>query len=49
MAVSKLVIFDCDGTLVDSQQIILIAMREAFVNAGLTPLDDADVRSSVGL
>ncbi|PCI60857.1 MAG: haloacid dehalogenase [Kordiimonadales bacterium] len=49
MAVTKLVIFDCDGTLVDSQHIILAAMREAFTNAGLTPLEDADVRSSVGL
>ncbi|MBL4791041.1 MAG: HAD-IA family hydrolase [Kordiimonadaceae bacterium] len=49
MAATKLVIFDCDGTLVDSQHIILAAMREAFINAGHTPLDDADVRSSVGL
>jgi len=32
----KLVIFDCDGTLVDSQQMICAAMRQAFEVNGLS-------------
>jgi len=49
MAGNKLVIFDCDGTLVDSQHIILDAMRLTFEEAGLAPKSDALVRSVVGL
>ena len=45
----RLVIFDCDGTLVDSQWTIIGAMRKAFDNLGLSrPTDDA-VRRVVGL
>jgi len=45
----RLVIFDCDGTLVDSQWTIIGAMGKAFANLGLLrPTDDA-VRRVVGL
>lgn len=39
----ELVIFDCDGVLVDSEAIALIVMRDALRDAGL-PLDVATVR-----
>lgn len=45
----KLVIFDCDGTLVDSQHIIYEAMTRAFLAAGLAPLPRPAVLSIVGL
>jgi phosphoglycolate phosphatase len=45
----KLVIFDCDGTLVDSQHIIHAAMCAAFVRHGLPEPAAAAVRSVVGL
>ena len=45
----RLVIFDCDGTLVDSQHVIVAAMELAFAGAGLDrPKRDA-VLSIVGL
>jgi phosphoglycolate phosphatase len=46
---NRLAIFDCDGTLVDSQAIICRAMREAFVIERLTPPEDAVTRRVVGL
>ncbi|MBL4838224.1 MAG: HAD-IA family hydrolase [Kordiimonadaceae bacterium] len=46
---TKLVIFDCDGTLVDSQHIIMDAMRETFAANGVAHVSDAAVRSTVGL
>ncbi len=49
MAANKLVIFDCDGTLVDSQYVILAAMHATFSEAGLAPVTDAQVREGVGL
>jgi phosphoglycolate phosphatase len=45
----KLVIFDCDGTLVDSQHVIVAAMTEAFVSEGLVTPHRDDVVSVVGL
>ncbi len=45
----KLVIFDCDGTLVDSQHIIVAAMDQAFTVNGLVPLPRAKTLSIVGL
>ncbi len=45
----KLVIFDCDGTLVDSQHMIHSAMRLSFEGVGLVAPDIADVRRVVGL
>jgi phosphoglycolate phosphatase len=45
----KLVIFDCDGTLVDSQNAIFAAMHHAFSTAGLATPSRADVLDIVGL
>jgi phosphoglycolate phosphatase len=45
----KLIIFDCDGTLVDSQHIIVAAMDQAFTLNGLQPLQRAKTLSIVGL
>lgn len=45
----RLVVFDCDGTLVDSQHNIISAMQKAFAAAGRAlPTPDA-VRRQVGL
>lgn len=44
-----LIIFDCDGTLVDSQHLIAEAMRLAFVEADLTSPDRASIIRTVGL
>ena len=45
----KLVIFDCDGTLVDSQHAIVAAMEHAFATAGLAAPARTDVLGVVGL
>ncbi|WP_270375280.1 HAD-IA family hydrolase [Marinicauda sp. Alg238-R41] len=45
----KLAIFDVDGTLVDSRQVIHKAMDRAFVRAGLGEIDYDRVRMIVGL
>jgi phosphoglycolate phosphatase len=45
----KLVIFDCDGTIVDSQHMIVAAMELAFAEAGLAAPERHDVLSVVGL
>ena len=45
----KLVIFDCDGTLVDSQQAIVSAMTAAWRAAGLADPDAQAVRRVVSL
>jgi phosphoglycolate phosphatase len=45
----KLIIFDVDGTLVDSQNYICEAQRRAFIAHGLTPPDRAAMLSIVGL
>ncbi len=45
----KLIMFDFDGTLVDSQGGIVAAMTEAFRGAGLVDPDPSDVRQVVGL
>ena len=45
----KLVMFDMDGTLMDSQDFILMAMRYAFEQAGHPAPSKADVLSIVGL
>jgi phosphoglycolate phosphatase len=43
------VIFDCDGTLVDSQATIVAAMEHAFAAHGLAPPEARLVRHQVGL
>jgi phosphoglycolate phosphatase len=45
----RLAIFDCDGTLVDSQANICLAMEECFVRADLPPPPRARTRRIVGL
>ena len=45
----KLVIFDCDGTLVDSQHAIVASMTDAFAAEGLTPPSREATVSVVGL
>ena len=45
----KLAVFDCDGTLIDSQVNILRAMRQGFALHDLAPPADHDIRRVVGL
>jgi len=45
----KLAVFDCDGTLVDSQANIVLAMNDAFARAGLPAPDPHATRRVVGL
>lgn len=45
----RLIVFDCDGTLVDSQHGIVEGMRTAFTALGCEPPSAEDVRSVVGL
>jgi phosphoglycolate phosphatase len=49
MSELRLVVFDVDGTLVDSQAHILAAMARAFEGVGLPPPDRAATLSIVGL
>ncbi|MFZ3484554.1 HAD-IA family hydrolase [Sphingomonas sp. 3-13AW] len=46
---TRLAVFDCDGTLVDSQANICRAMELAFVSAQLMPPDRSAIRRIVGL
>ena len=46
---NRLALFDCDGTLVDSQASICRAMDECFTLAGLVPPDRHATRRVVGL
>ncbi len=45
----RLVVFDCDGTLVDSQHSIVEAMTQAFDSHGLSRPDAESIRRVVGL
>lgn len=45
----RLAVFDCDGTLVDSQANICIAMEQSFAAHGLAAPDRAAIRRIVGL
>jgi phosphoglycolate phosphatase len=45
----RLFVFDCDGTLVDSQHNIIAAMGAAWQRFGMAPPSAADVRRVVGL
>lgn len=49
MTSPRLVVFDCDGTLVDSQHMIVAAMGHAFAAHGLAALPRQQVLSIVGL
>jgi phosphoglycolate phosphatase len=46
---TRLAVFDCDGTLSDGQAAVCAAMEAAFAAAGLTMPDRHAVRRSVGL
>ena len=46
---NKLALFDCDGTMVDSQANICASMDQAFEKHGLVPPDHHLVRRIVGL
>ena len=46
---TRLVVFDCDGTLVDGQAAICDTMEQAFATAGLPRPDRNAVRRMVGL
>ena len=46
---NKLALFDCDGTMVDSQANICASMDQAFTKHGLVPPDHHLVRRIVGL
>lgn len=46
---NRLALFDCDGTLVDSQHNICAAMEACFTGAGLEPPPRERTRSVVGL
>lgn len=46
---ARLALFDCDGTLVDSQHNICLAMDDAFARAGLVAPPRAATRRVVGL
>jgi len=47
--VPRLAVFDVDGTLVDSQHMIVAAMAEAFAASGLVAPEPVEVRRVVGL
>ena len=49
VVVNKLALFDCDGTLVDSQANICLAMEDCFARASLTPPERHATRRIVGL
>lgn len=44
-----LVVFDCDGTLLDGQHLVIAAMRAAFREHGLAEPDDRVTRRVIGL
>lgn len=46
---NRLALFDCDGTLVDSQHNICLCMEDAFSRAGLVVPDRHAIRRIVGL
>ena len=46
---NRLIIFDCDGTLVDSQHMIVEAMNTAFAASGVPELDRTQILRHVGL
>jgi phosphoglycolate phosphatase len=47
--VTRLAVFDCDGTLIDSQISICLAMEAAFARSGIAAPPRASIRRIVGL
>lgn len=46
---ARLALFDCDGTLADSQREIVLAMSAAFERCGLAPPPPPAIRAAIGL
>jgi phosphoglycolate phosphatase len=46
---TRLIVFDCDGTLVDSQQLIVEAARQTLLAHDLEPPEPSAVRAMIGL
>ncbi len=46
---NRLAVFDCDGTLIDSQINICLAMEDAFARSGISVPARANIRRIVGL
>ena len=46
---TRLAVFDCDGTLVDGQGAVCLAMEAAFASVGAPPPDRRSIRRIVGL
>ncbi|UAK26811.1 HAD-IA family hydrolase [Sphingomonas nostoxanthinifaciens] len=46
---NRLAVFDCDGTLVDSQATICAAVEKGFAACGIAPPGDAAARAIIGL
>lgn len=46
---TRLAVFDCDGTLIDGQAAVCEAMRTGFETVGLAVPSDHDIRQIVGL
>ncbi len=46
---TKLIVFDCDGTLVDSQAVIVACAQDAFAAVGLAAPSPEEVRHIVGV
>lgn len=49
MAEPHLILFDCDGTIVDSEGLIIEAMKRAFNDEGLEAPEPAAIRRIIGL
>jgi len=49
MTDSHLILFDCDGTLVDSHRHIVAVMQQAFADCGLPVPNDAEITGVIGL
>jgi len=45
----SLILFDCDGTLTDSNQLIVHAIQGAFSDIGLTPPSETSVLQALGM
>ncbi len=49
MPTPRLALFDCDGTLADSQHAIVSAMHAAFASVGAPPPPASAIRATIGL
>ena len=49
MTEPRLIVFDCDGTLVDSAHVIVATIQAAWEEIGMAPPDHRDIRRCIGL